>query len=149
MNPTPIDTNKIPSGPCLMLRLTSINNYINLNKELPTDVYNRDTTPWPRLQGYQKKEQSIIGDKFDSKEKVTIKTCTIGNNCNIGCKTKLNNTIIMSNVTIGDNVIIQNSVICSGVTIESNCNLNEVCIGVNVTVRAGTKLKGESIGADA
>lgn len=46
LNTSPVNSNDIASGPCLMLRLLSVNSYICLNKELPNDVYVKDITPW-------------------------------------------------------------------------------------------------------
>jgi len=56
-----------------MMRLTSIASYMALNRDLPTHEWSREMTPWPRVQGFAKKEQSVIGEKVDIKEKVTIK----------------------------------------------------------------------------
>ncbi len=137
-----------PLPPCLMNRITSIASYIALNKDLPSHEWHRDTTLWPRLQGFAKKEQSIIGEKTETKEKVTIKTCTVGRGCTIGSKSKLNNSVLMDGVIVGESVIIQNSVICSGAVIESSCNLNEVYVGAKAQVRIGSKLKGETVTAE-
>ena len=58
--------------------------------------------PWSRLQGYQKKEISVLGDKSTLGNKVTLKGCSVGRDCVIGDRSKLNNCIVMDGVTIGE-----------------------------------------------
>ena len=98
--------------PPLMLRLTSVATYQQLNRDITAHSYDSKTTPWPRVQGFQKKEQSVVGDKVGMADKVTVKACTLGNNITIGAKTKLNNCIVMDGVTIGDSVVLQTACCC-------------------------------------
>lgn len=130
--------------PPLMLRLTSVATYQQLNRDITTHSYDSKTTPWPRVQGFQKKEQSVVGDNVGMADKVTVKACTLGNNITIGAKTKLNNCIVMDGVTIGDSVVLQNCVLCAGSNVGSSCNLNECFVAAKAEVAAGTKTKGEN-----
>lgn len=132
------------SEPPLMLKLTSVATYQQLNRDITTHSYDSTTTPWPRVQGFQKKEQSVVGDNVTMADKVTVKACTLGNNITIGAKTKLNNCIVMDGVTIGDAVVLQNCVLCAGSKVDSSCNLNECFVAAKVTVAGSTKTKGET-----
>lgn len=134
-----------PSPACILQRVTNIQSYVNLNRDVPLHAHDPKNTPWPRISGFQKKEQSVVGTGCDLADKVTIKQCNVGNNCVIGAKSKLNSCIIMEGAVIGEGCVIQNSVVCSGVVIESNCNINECFIGSGAKVTSGTKVKGESI----
>lgn len=130
----------------LLSRITNIQSYLALNKDVPMHNHTK-ATPWPRLPGYLKKELSIVGEGCNYAEDgkmVTIKQCSIGANCIIGNKTKLNNCVVMDNVTIGDCCVIQNCVLSDGVVIESNCNLNECNMGAGYVMPAGTKAKVDS-----
>lgn len=60
-------------------------------------------SPWGRVSNFLKKESSVVGENVDVSDKtITFKQCSIGSNCKIGAKAKLNNCVIMDNVTIGD-----------------------------------------------
>ena len=106
-------------------RITSLHAYMALNKYstylfILTAVYcpsssliNRvrdvlvgaaatSLAPWSRLQGYQKKEISVLGDKSTLGNKVTLKGCSVGRDCVIGDRSKLNNCIVMDGVIIGE-----------------------------------------------
>ena len=133
-----------PTEPLLMMRLTSIASYQQLNKDITLHSYDSRYTPWPRVQGYQKKEQSVVGENITMADKVTVKACTLGNGISIGAKTKLNNCIVMDGVTIGDGVVLQNCVLCAGSTVEGGSNLNECFVASAATVATGTKTKGEN-----
>ena len=61
--------------------------------------------PWPRVDGYHKKEQSTIGPGSDLGEKVTVKQCTMGKDCRIGAKSKLNNCVLFDSVQIGERFV--------------------------------------------
>ena len=72
-------------------------------REIPLIQYN-SRTPFPRVSNYLKKELSVVGENVDmgQDKSVTFKQTFIGNNCQIGQKTKLNNCVIMDNVIIGE-----------------------------------------------
>lgn len=89
-----------------------------MNREI---VLHKNTprTPWARFPTILKKEMSIVGEGGNAAsdlllassaagtgtgggKNIMIKQCCIGNNCNIGAMTKLNNCIVMDNVTIGE-----------------------------------------------
>ena len=131
------------SEPALMMRLTSVASYQQLNRDITAHSYDQRITPWPRVQGFQKKEQSVVGENVTMADKVTVKACTLGNGITIGAKTKLNNCIVMDGVTICDAVVLQNCVLCAGSKVDGNCNLNECHVAAKVTVAASTKTKGE------
>ena len=76
-----------------MLRLTSVATYQQLNRDITAHSYDSKTTPWPRVQGFREKEQSVVGDKVGMADK-DGKGCTLGNNITIA-KTKLSNCIVM------------------------------------------------------
>jgi len=63
--------------------------------------------PWPRVEGYQKKEQSTVGSGSEIGEKVTMKQCTMGKDCRVGPKSKLNNCVLFDSVQIGDRLLFQ------------------------------------------
>lgn len=54
------------------------------------------------MQGYSKKEMSVIGEKCEMGEKVTMKQCCVGNSVKVGTKTKLNSCVVMNDVVVGD-----------------------------------------------
>ena len=58
--------------------------------------------PWARMQGYSKKEMSVIGEKCEMGEKVTMKQCCVGSSVKVGTKTKLNSCVVMNDVVVGD-----------------------------------------------
>ncbi len=66
-------------------------------------MYSTPEYPWPRARNYLKKELSALGDNCEiSSDKVVMKMCSVGNNCKIGARSKINNTVIMDNVVIGE-----------------------------------------------
>jgi NDP-sugar pyrophosphorylase family protein len=133
-----------PAEPPLMLRITSVSSYQQLNKDITLHTYDSARTPWPRVAGYQKKEMTVMGEGVSVLDKVTLKACTIGHNVSIGAKTKLNNCIIMDNASVAEGSVLQNCVLCAGAKVESNCNLNECLVAAGATVSAGMKSKGEN-----
>ena len=56
---------------------------MNLNRDVPTVAADNDTI-WLKLKGYQKKELSMIGESCVLGDKVLIKQCSVGNNCQFG-----------------------------------------------------------------
>ena len=132
------------SEPSLMVRLTSIASYQQLNKDITLHSYDSKSTPWPRVQGFQKKEQSVVGENVTLADKVTVKASTIGHNVVIGTKTKLNNCIVMDNAEVADSVVLQNCVLCAGAKVGTGCNLNECNVGVDVEVPPNTRAKVEN-----
>ena len=135
------DTN---SKPIILQRVTNIQTYMNLNRDVPTVAADNDTI-WLKLKGYQKKELSMIGESCVLGDKVLIKQCSVGNNCQFGSSTRVNASVIFENVTIGEGCTVQNSVICSGAIIENNCSINQCYIGCGAKIVAGTKIKNESL----
>ena len=77
-------------------------------------------------------------------DKVTLKSTSVGRNCKLGNKCRLNNVVIMDDVTIGDNVILQNSIVGYGCSIGDNCNLNDCQVASGFKISSGEKAKGES-----
>jgi ADP-glucose pyrophosphorylase len=57
---------------------------------------------WTPVAGYLVKEQSVVGEGTVIAEKGTIKQCTVGGHCNIGTRTKLNNSVIMEGANVGE-----------------------------------------------
>ena len=49
------------SEPLLLQRVTNIASYMTLNRDITGHTHTA-STPWPRLHGYRKKEQSVVGD---------------------------------------------------------------------------------------
>lgn len=138
------DNNQEPNKPIILQRVTNIQTYMNLNRDVPTVAADSDTI-WLKLKGFQKKELSMIGESCGMGEKVLIKQCSVGNNCQLGSGTRVNASVIFDNVIIGEGCTIQNSVICSGAIIENNCNINECYIGCGTKIVASSKIKNESM----
>lgn len=130
----------------LIQRMTTLQSYMDLNRDLPLHQHGA-STPWPPIVGYHKKELSIIGEGCELGEKTLLKQCTLGKGCQIGAKSKLNNCVIMDYVTIGESCTIQNSVISSHSIVESNCNINECSIGTGAKIITGSKIKSDAISA--
>ena len=76
--------------------------------------------------------------------KVTIKSCLIGRNCQIGFKCRLNCVLLNDGVKVGDNAVMQITVVGHDAVIGENCNLNECQVAPKVTLQPQTKQKGES-----
>eukprot|EP01038_Epipyxis_sp_PR26KG_P017546 gene17546-24348_t len=65
----------------VLMRLMNVQGYLNINRDLPVLSGGTRSVPWSRVNGYQKKEMSTIGESCDiSTKSVTIKQCSIGNN---------------------------------------------------------------------
>ena len=138
------DNQEVKNKPIILQRVTNIQTYMNLNRDVPTVAGDNDTI-WLKLKGYQKQELSMIGESCEMGEKVIIKQCSIGNNCQFGSSTRVNASVIFDNVIIGEGCTIQNSVICSGAIIENSCNINECYIGCGTKVPQLSKIKNESL----
>lgn len=133
-------------GTVVLNRLTNIQSYMNLNRDVPNHrLSNTLTTVWPRLKNFQKREVSVISEFCVLGEKVAYKQCVMGHGVHIGARSKINNSILMDSVVVGDNCVIQNSVVCAFTVIESNCNINDCFISNGSKIVAGTKIKSESI----
>lgn len=90
------------AGSIILTNVIHVPSYLALNKDIPLMQYN-SRSPWSRVSNYQKKELSVIGENVDLSDKtITFKQSSIGANCRIGARTKLNNCVIMDNVVIGD-----------------------------------------------
>lgn len=57
---------------------------------------------WERMQGFQKKEASVVGDGCELGDKVTVKQCCIAAGTKVGARSKINNCVIMEGVTVGE-----------------------------------------------
>lgn len=102
---------------------------------------------------------------------MTIKQCSIGNDCRVGMKSKLNNCILIGKVEIGEryeptqfllllfffffffsydihSCTIQNCVLGEGTIIGNNCNLNDCFTGKGVRVADNSRLKSETLNSD-
>jgi translation initiation factor eIF-2B subunit gamma len=129
-------------------RVTNVQSYLSLNKDVPSHAHS-SATPWPPVAGYQRKEQSVIGEECELGDKVTVKQSSVGRGCHVGARSKLNNCVIMDGVTIGENVTIQNTVVSALCVVEGNSNLNDCCMGSGAKVAAGSKIKGEAISVNS
>ena len=49
------------SEPLLLQRVTNIASYMTLNRDITNHTHSA-ATPWPRIQGFRKKEQSVVGE---------------------------------------------------------------------------------------
>jgi hypothetical protein len=61
----------------LIQRMTTLQSYMDLNRDLPLHQHGA-STPWPPIVGYHKKELSIIGEGCELGEKTLLKQCTLG-----------------------------------------------------------------------
>lgn len=77
-------------------------------------------------------------------DKVTLKSTSVGRNCKLGNKCRLNNVVLMDGVTVGDNVVMQNSIVGSKCSIGDNCNLNDCQVASGTEISSGEKAKGET-----
>jgi hypothetical protein len=50
-----------PSEPLLLQRVTNIQSYMTLGREITAHTHT-EATPWPRIKGFRKKEQSVVGE---------------------------------------------------------------------------------------
>ncbi|KAG5182371.1 eukaryotic translation initiation factor 2B gamma subunit [Tribonema minus] len=97
-----------------------------------------------RVEGLNRKDQTLIGEGCTVGEKVTCKSSVIGRGCTIGARCKINNCVVMEGARIGEACTIQNSVICANAGVGDGCNLNDCQVGTLHAVAAGTKAKGEA-----
>lgn len=61
VNTSTPSTSTSEGEPLLLQRVTNIQSYVTLNREITLHTHT-NSTPWPRLTGYRKKEQSIVGE---------------------------------------------------------------------------------------
>jgi translation initiation factor eIF-2B subunit gamma len=54
------------------------------------------------MQGFQKKEASVIGEGCELGDKVTLKQCCVAPGARVGARSKINNCIIMEGVSVGE-----------------------------------------------
>ncbi|GAA5821791.1 hypothetical protein JCM11251_001026 [Rhodosporidiobolus azoricus] len=78
-------------------------------------------------------------------EKVAVKRCIVGKNCQVGKGSKLTSCVIMDSVVIGENVKLDNCVVSNGVQIRDRAALKDCEIGRDVIVEADSQLKGEQL----
>ncbi|GAA5984944.1 hypothetical protein JCM5350_000072 [Sporobolomyces pararoseus] len=78
-------------------------------------------------------------------EKVGIKKCIIGKNCQIGKNSKLTNSVLMEGCVIGENVKLDNCVISNGVQTRDRASLKDCELGKDVIVGSDSQLKGEQL----
>lgn len=98
----PPDTHSAVVTSTICKRITNIRSYMNINRDLPQLFLGQLPLPWPRMQGFSKKEMSVLGEHCEMGEKVTMKQCSIGSGVKVGTKTKLNICVIMKNVSVGE-----------------------------------------------
>lgn len=99
------DTYSATMSAAVCKRVTNLRSYMNINRDLPQLFLGSLSLPWPRMQGYSKKEMSVIGEKSEMGDKVTMKQCCVGASVKVGQKTKLNSCIVMDRVVIGERLV--------------------------------------------
>lgn len=135
------------------VRSQSISAYLHASREILTHASNPAGPPndknvclaFPPLTSVRSKFNSILLPGATTGEKVTFKSASVGSNCKLGTKCRLNNVVIMDDVTIGDNVILQNSIVGKGCSIGDNCNLNDCQVAPGHSIPSGEKVKGEAL----
>lgn len=134
------------------VRAMTISAYMHASREILTQATAPAGPPneknpclnFPANTSVRGKFHSILLPGATTGDKVTFKSASVGNNCKLGTKCRLNNVIIFDDVTIGDNVILQNSIVANGCTIGDNCNLNDCQLAPGNSLPSGEKAKGES-----
>lgn len=91
---------------------------------------------------------SIMGEKSETGEKVSIKKSVVGNLCKLANKVKVINSVIMDNAVIEEEASIQGCLICSSAKIGKKCELKDCIVGKDQVVADGLKLSNEVL-ADA
>jgi translation initiation factor eIF-2B subunit gamma len=132
-------------------RAHTISSYLHASREILAQASAEEGTAKknPCLQlppntSVRSKFHSILLPGATTGDKVTFKSTSVGRNCKLGAKCRLNNVVIMDDVTIGENVILQNSIVGPKVTIGDNCNLNDCQVASGKEIPTGEKAKGET-----
>jgi hypothetical protein len=123
------------------VRANTISAYLFACKET---VANGSTLPLPEGSKWNGKFQTLTLDGTSLGAKTTMKATTVGTNCTLGERCRLNNVVIMDNVSMGENCSLQNTLIGFGATLGNNCSLNDCQVGPGMELPSGTKEKGES-----
>jgi translation initiation factor eIF-2B subunit gamma len=135
------------------LRTHTTASYLHANRELAHRIsaatfraggtLPADPCLWlPSTSQVKSKFHSVVLPGCAVADKVTFKSVSVGRNCKLGTKCRLNNVVLLDDVTVGDNTILQNTVVGRSCVIGENCNLNDCQVPDNKTIRAGTKEKG-------
>jgi translation initiation factor eIF-2B subunit gamma len=140
------------------LRACTIPWYLYANRELVLQhiasitasgsIKSLGAVTFPQQTAVHAKFQSIILPNTFMGDKVTFKAVTIGRNCKIGSKCKLNNVVVMDDVVLGDNCLLQNCVVGTASKLGDGCHLNDCQVAPNTVVASGTKEKGEALVSD-
>jgi hypothetical protein len=124
-----------------VLRANTIPSYLFACKEGVANGASLTMPPDAKWNGHF---QSLVLAGSTLGAKLTMKSSTIGKNCEIGAKCRLNNVVVMENAKIGENCSLQNTIVGRGATLGNNCSLNDCQVGPGKQLVAGTKEKGES-----
>jgi hypothetical protein len=123
------------------LRANTVSAYLFACRETVT---NGSSLSMPQGSKWNGKFQTLTLEGAQLGAKINMKASTVGRNCVLGDKCRLNNVVIMDNATIGENCSLQNTLIGFGATLGNNCSLNDCQVGPGMELPAGTKEKGES-----
>jgi len=132
------------------VRASTIASYLHASREVLTRASAASDDPkspclnLPPDTQVRSKFNSILLPGFRTGEKVTLKSTSVGRNCKLGAKCRLNNVVVMDGAIIGDNVILQNSIVGSGCRIGDNCNFNDCQFAPGKEIPSGEKAKGDA-----
>ncbi|CAB9512992.1 Translation initiation factor [Seminavis robusta] len=137
------------------VRAQTISSYLHASREVlnqacatpeegPTSSKPNPCLQLPPNTLVRSKFHSILLPGATTGDKVTIKSTSVGRNCKLGAKCRLNNVVLMDDVTIGNNVTLQNTIVGAKSTIGDNCSFNDCQVAPGVTVPSGEKAKGET-----
>ncbi|KAG7347973.1 mannose-1-phosphate guanylyltransferase [Nitzschia inconspicua] len=121
------------------LRANSIAAYLFACKE----AVSTSDTSLPKGSRWNGKFQTLTLPGATLGTKITMKSTTVGANCQLGDKCRLNNVVIMDNAIIGEGCSLQNTIIGHGAKVGNNCSLSDCQVGPGMEIPSSTKEKGE------
>lgn len=134
-------------------RVTSIEDYINMNNFIARYHGERGVTPWTvennRDFAKLRKQGCVVGKEVILSGKASIKRTMLGSHCRIGDNAKLANCIIMDHVVLGAGVKLKNCIVCPNSIIGARCNLENCKIGPGTQLEEAQHLDGETLSSSS
>lgn len=129
------------------IRANTVASYFEANKQILKrgGAYKSGDAEKRKILKAQADETSIVGAGTIVDAAASMKTSSVGPNCQIGEKVRLVNCVVMAGVKIENGSSVEGSILCANVTIGKDCKIKDSLVAAGQTILDNSKITREVV----